>query len=118
MEAVIGHPMGMQDSQSPARPVTLCVLLWANPGTASGLIAYEDKVLGIAAEYGSRVIQRARNGGDDYALEVQPLEIQTLQFPSKQAVDQFMADERRQALADERDRVVAMTEIIEVQLAS
>jgi hypothetical protein len=28
-----------------------------------------------------------------------------------------MADERRQALADERDRVVAMTEIIEVQLA-
>ena len=58
MEAVIGHPMGMQDSQSPARPVTLCVLLWANPGTASGLIAYEDKVLGIAAEYGGRVIQR------------------------------------------------------------
>jgi uncharacterized protein (DUF1330 family) len=118
MEAVIGHPMGMQDSQSPARPVTLCVLLWANPGTASGLIAYEDKVLGIAAEYGGRVIQRARNGGDDHALEVQPLEIQTLQFPSRQAVDQFMVDERRQALADERDRVVAMTEIIEVQLAS
>ena len=29
-----------------------------------------------------------------------------------------MADERRQALADERDRVVAMTEIIEAQLAS
>ena len=71
MEAVIGHPMGMQDSQSPARPVTLCVLLWANPGTASGLIAYEDKVLGIALEYGGRVIQRARNGGDDHALEVQ-----------------------------------------------
>ena len=51
MEAVIGHPMGMQNSQSPARPVTLCVLLWANPGTASGLIAYEDKVLGIAAAH-------------------------------------------------------------------
>ena len=118
MEAVIGHPMGMQDFQSSARPVTLSVLLWANPGTASGLIADEDKVLGIASEYGGRVIQRARNGGDDHALEVQPLEIQTLQFPSKHAVDQFMADERRQALADERDRVVAMTEIIEVQLAS
>jgi hypothetical protein len=29
-----------------------------------------------------------------------------------------MADDRRQALAEERDRVIAMTEIIEVQLAS
>ena len=109
--------MGMQETKSPERLVTLCVLLWANPGMESALTAYEDKVLGYVAEYGGRVIQRARNGGDDRALEVQPLEIQTLQFPSKQAVDQFMADERRQALADERDRVVAMTEIIEVQLA-
>ena len=109
--------MGMQESQSPARPVTLCVLLWAQPGTASGLIAYEDKVLGFAAEYGGRVIQRARNDGGDQALEVQPLEIQTLQFPSKRAVEEFMADERRQALAEERDRVIAMTEVIEVQLA-
>jgi hypothetical protein len=28
-----------------------------------------------------------------------------------------MADDRRQDLAEERDRVIAMTEIIEVQLA-
>jgi uncharacterized protein (DUF1330 family) len=111
--------MGMQDSQSPARPVTLCVLLWSNPGTENALTAYEDKVLGFASEYGGRVIQRARNiGTDDHAVENQPLEIQTLQFPSKRAMEQFMADERRQALAEERDRVIAMTEVIEVQLAS
>jgi uncharacterized protein (DUF1330 family) len=109
--------MGMQESKSPVRPVTLSVLLWSNPGRESGLIAYEDKVLGFAAEYGGRVIQRARNSGtDDHAVDNQPLEIQTLQFPSQQAVEQFMADERRQALADERDRVIAMTEIIEVRL--
>jgi uncharacterized protein (DUF1330 family) len=85
----------------------------------NGLTAYEDKVLGFAAEYGGRVIQRVRNiGTDDHAVENQPLEIQTLQFPSAQAVEKFMADERRQALAEERDRVIAMTEVIEVQLAS
>ena len=111
--------MGMQDSQSPARPVTLCVLLWSNPGTENALTAYEDKVLGFASEYGGRVIQRARNiGTDDHAVENQPLEIQILRFPSKRAMEQFMADERRQALAEERDRVIAMTEVIEVQLAS
>jgi len=99
--------------------VTLCVLLWANSGMESGLIAYEDKVLGFAAEYGGQVLQRARNGGtDDHALENQPLEIQTLRFPSAQAVRAFMADDRRQALAEERDRVIAMTETIGVELAS
>ena len=99
--------------------MTLCVLLWPNPGMESGLIAYEDKVLGFAAEYGGQVIQRARNTGtDDHARENQPLEIQTLRFPSSQAVQRFMADDRRQALAEERDRVIAMTEIIEVQLAN
>ena len=117
--AAIGHPMGMQESKSPERPVTLCVLLWANPGMESALIAYEDKVLGFVAEYGGQVIQRARNiGTDDHARENQPLEIQTLRFPSSQAVQRFMADDRRQALAEERDSVIAMTEIIEVQLAS
>ena len=90
----------------------LCVLLWARPGAESGLIAYEDQVLDIASGYGGRVLQRARSGGGDG----QPLEVQLLEFPTAQAVAEFMADGRRQALADERDRVVARTEVIDVQL--
>jgi uncharacterized protein (DUF1330 family) len=92
--------------------VTLCVLLWARPGAESGLIAYEGRVLDIASGYGGRVLQRARSEGGDG----QPLEIQLLEFPTAQAVAEFMADGRRQALADERDRVVARTEVIDVQL--
>jgi uncharacterized protein (DUF1330 family) len=92
--------------------VTLCVLLWARPGAESGLIAYEDQVLDIASGYGGQVLQRARSGGGDG----QPLEIQLLEFPTAQAVTEFMADGQRQALADERDRVVARTEVIDVQL--
>jgi len=91
--------------------LTLCVLLWARPGAEDGLIAYEDQVLRIAAEHQGQVLQRARSGGDG-----QPLEIQTLEFPSAQALDDFMADDRRQALAGERDRVISRTEIIEVRL--
>jgi uncharacterized protein (DUF1330 family) len=92
--------------------VTLCVLLWARPGAESGLIAYEDQVLDIVSGYGGRVLQRARSSGGDG----QPLEIQLLEFPTAQAVAEFMADGRRQALADERDRAIARTEVIDVQL--
>ena len=90
----------------------MCVLLWARPGNEDGLIAYEDQVLGIAAGYGGRVVQRARGSGSGG----QPLEIQLLDFPSADAVGAFQADRRRQSLAGERDRVIARTEIIEVQL--
>src|SRR6266705_4459546 len=102
----------MQESRVPAGPVTLCVLLWARPGAESGLIAYEDQVLGIASGYGGRVLQRARSGG----AGGQPVEIQVLEFPSAQAVQEFMADGRRQSLAGERERVIARTEVIDVQL--
>ena len=90
----------------------MCVLLWARPGAEAGLIAYEDQVLGIASGYGGQVLQRARSNGADG----QPLEIQLLEFPSARAVEEFMADARRQSLAGERDRVTARTEVIDVQL--
>ncbi|MGH3150446.1 MAG: hypothetical protein ACRDOB_06930 [Streptosporangiaceae bacterium] len=97
--------------------VTLCVLLWARPGAEGGLIAYEDQVLGIATGYGGQVLQRARgSGADGQPPEIQPLEIQLLRFPSAQALQDFMTDGRRQALAGERDRVIARTEVIDVEL--
>jgi uncharacterized protein (DUF1330 family) len=90
----------------------MCVLLWARPGAEAGLIIYEDQVLGIATGHGGRVLQRARSNGADG----QPLEVQILDFPSARAVEEFMADGRRQSLAGERDRVIARTEVIDVQL--
>jgi hypothetical protein len=42
--------------------------------------------------------------------------MQLLEFPSVQALDEFMTDGRRQSLACERDRVIARTEVIEVQV--
>ena len=94
--------------------LTLCVLLWARPGAEDGLIAYEDQVLAMAADHRGRVLQRVRGGGADG----QPLEIQLLEFASAQALDEFMADPRRQSLTAERDRVIARTEVIDVQVVS
>ena len=94
--------------------LTLCVLLWARPGAEDGLIAYEDQVLAMAADHQGRVLQRVRGSGADG----QPLEIQLLEFASAQALDEFMADPRRQSLTAERDRVIARTEVIDVQVVS
>jgi uncharacterized protein (DUF1330 family) len=98
--------------QAEAMRLTLCVLLWARPGAEDDLTAYEDKVLALVWQHGGEVCQRARSSG----AEGQPLEIQLLEFPSAEALDAYMADGRRTALADERDRAVARTEVIPVEL--
>jgi uncharacterized protein (DUF1330 family) len=98
--------------QADAMRLTLCVLLWARPGAEDALTAYEDKVLALVWQHGGEVRQRARSSGTDG----QPLEIQLLEFPSSAALDAYMTDGRRTALADERDRAVARTEVIPVEL--
>jgi uncharacterized protein (DUF1330 family) len=80
---------------------------------AEALIAYEDSVLALASEHGGTVLQRARSDGTDN----QPLEIQLFEWESQAAIDGFMSDPRRTALADERDRAITRTEIVPVQLA-
>ncbi|PTR25823.1 hypothetical protein C8K36_106257 [Rhodococcus sp. OK519] len=90
--------------------ITLCVLLWAHPGREDALIAYEDKVLALVAEHRGRVLQRARTDGSGD----QPLEVQMFSFESQEAMDGYLGDERRLALAGERDRAVARTELMRV----
>ena len=92
--------------------VTLCVLLWARAGAADALIAYEDAVLPLVAAHGGAVRQRARTDGADDA----PLEIQVLEFPSEAALDAYMQDPHRAALADARDRAIARTDVYRVNL--
>ena len=58
------------------------------------------------------MLQRARSSGEPG----QPLEIQLLEFPSAAALDDYMADERRTALAHVRDHAIARTQVINVEL--
>jgi uncharacterized protein (DUF1330 family) len=99
-------------------PRTLCVLLWAHPGAEAALATYEDRVLGLVPDHGGRVVLRARNSGVMRARGSggQPVEIQLIEFPAGAALDAYMSDPRRTALAADRDRAVARTEIIDVDL--
>ncbi|MFF1296104.1 MULTISPECIES: hypothetical protein [unclassified Streptomyces] len=93
--------------------VQLCVSLWARPGAAAALAAYEDKVLSLLGEHGGRVVQRARADG----REGRPDEIQLIEFATQDGYDGFMTDGRRTALADERDAAVARTDLYPVELS-
>ena len=92
--------------------LTSYVLLWSHPGMDEALSAYEDSVLALVTEHGGTVLQRARSDGQ----EDRPLEIQLYEWPSEAARDAYMSDPRRTALSAERDRVIARTEIIPVQI--
>jgi uncharacterized protein (DUF1330 family) len=93
--------------------VELCVLLWAHPGQEEALVAYEDRVLNLVPAHGGTVLQRARSSGEGG----HPLEVQFCRFPSEEALQGYLADDRRVALAAERDRVVARTELMRVRFS-
>jgi len=92
---------------------TLCVLLWARPGQADAMAEYEDRVLPLLAEHGGTLVQRLRarepNG---------PHEIQTIAFATRAGFDGYMADARRTVLVEERDRVIARTELLHVDVVA
>src|SRR5262245_17337015 len=93
--------------------VELCVLLWARTGKVDALVAYEDKVLDVVADHGGVVRQRAHvamGDADD------PTEVQLLHFPTMDAFDAYMQDERRLALATERDDAIERTQVMRVEL--
>jgi uncharacterized protein (DUF1330 family) len=94
--------------------VTLCVLLWAHEGRDDAARDYEDRVLTLLPDHGGRVIQRARATGANGGGE--PTEVQILRFPSQAALDGFMGDSRRTALAAERDAAISRTEVLRVRL--
>jgi uncharacterized protein (DUF1330 family) len=95
--------------------VNLCVLLWAREGRDADLSAYEDQVLNLLPEHDGHVIQRAKTvvrKGDDS----EPTEVQLLRFASEAALDGYMQDARREAMAGQRDAAIAMTEVMRIQL--
>jgi hypothetical protein len=92
--------------------IVLCCLLWARHGEAAGLSAYEDRVLALVPNHGGEVIHRAVSNG----AEGRPHEVQLYRFPNQTALDAYIADPARLALAHDRDQAVARTELFPVSL--
>ena len=98
------------DDAETDRAVTLCCLLWAHPGREDALSAYEDRVLAFVADHRGEVLERVcGDGGAGH-----PLEVQVIRFAEQAALDGYLADPRRLALAGERDDAVARTELFPV----
>ncbi|MFC8733850.1 hypothetical protein ACFT5B_15470 [Luteimicrobium sp. NPDC057192] len=96
-------------------PVTLCVLLWETEGNGDLLVEYEDAVLALVPEHGGEVHERVRRtAAPDEPRGQDPLEVQVIGLPDDAALASYLADPRRVALADVRDRAVARTEIVRV----
>ncbi|MEV1328465.1 DUF1330 domain-containing protein [Micromonospora costi] len=91
--------------------VRLCCLLWARPGRADALHAYEDRVLPWIAEHGGEVVHRALADGADG----HPHEVQLFRFPDQAALDAYLRDPRRAALTAERDAAIARTDLFPVR---
>ncbi|OBH21364.1 hypothetical protein A9X04_05400 [Mycobacterium sp. E3247] len=87
------------------------VFLWPRPGMDEALSAYEDTVLALVPEHNGKVLRRDRTDGSSRW----PLEIQLFEWASQEAMDGYMADPRRTALAAERDAAIARTQIVPVQ---
>jgi len=94
-------------------PVVLCCFLWAVEGEEAGLRRYEDSVLALVPDHQGAVLQRVRSDGSDG----RPHEVQLFRFEGRSGLDAYLDDPRRVALTDERDRVVARTELFPVTIA-
>ena len=93
-------------------PVTLLVQLWAAPGNEHLLVDYEDQVLRRLAAHGARVVQRVRTRDAPNG----PFEAHILEFPSDAALDAYMADPERVGLSKLRDRAIARTDVLRVDV--
>jgi hypothetical protein len=104
--------------------MVLCVTLWPNPGEETTLAAYEDAVLALLPDHGGRVVARVRALDDGHArgeagdadAPGHPFETQIIEFSSDAGVESYLADPRRTAASDARDRAIARTEIQNVML--
>lgn len=94
-------------------PIELCCLLRALPGAEEAMAAYETKVTALVPEHGGELVSRAIGDGADG----NPHEVHVYRFPNQAAIDAYMADPRRLALAEERDRTVASTILFPVRIA-
>ncbi len=87
----------------------LCVLLWAVDGREAELEAYEDTVLGLVPRYGGRVVSRVRNDGADG-----PCEVHVIHLPDEEAMERYLVDPERAALAEVHAAVIARTDVLRV----
>jgi uncharacterized protein (DUF1330 family) len=112
---MVAGPVGVTvERERPSVPVTLCVLLTPTPGGEARLVEYEDRVLALLPAHGGRVLSRVRRTGDGAG----PYEVHVLDLPSEAALEAYLEDPARLALAGLRDLAIAHTELLRVEVVA
>lgn len=94
----------------------LCVLLWATDGNDDALTRYEDTVLALVPKHGGHVVSRVRRAGTDGGGDDDgPLEVQVIHLPDDAALQSYLTDPERVALAGVHRTVIARTDLIRVE---
>lgn len=95
----------------PESRIVLLVSLWLRSDDVAGFEAFERKVSAIQAQHGGRIeraIRLAHASGSKG-----PFEVHIVSFPNTASLAAYRADKRIAALAAERERLIARTEIVE-----
>jgi len=91
-------------------PFVLGFVGFAAPEQSDDAAAYEDAVLPLLADHGARLLYRGRRAaGEDPAL---PLELHLVWFPDREALDAFLADERRTAAIERYGTVFSQAYVV------
>ncbi|MEO8561326.1 MAG: DUF1330 domain-containing protein [bacterium] len=90
--------------------IYMTVELTIAPGMQAACYEYERTVLALFREHGGRVIVAYRPSAQ--TGEVVPDEVQILSIESHDHLAAYMADPRRQALAEARTRAILETRVV------
>src|SRR4029453_1800239 len=105
--------MGTLNSPSLDQPLTLAFVGYATAAMADRASAYEDEVLRLLDRHGAQLLYRGRRISDqDESL---PLEIQLLSFPTRKALEAYLADDQRQRLLAEYGEVFTLKCAVEIE---
>ncbi|MGE0434870.1 MAG: hypothetical protein AB7K09_20435 [Planctomycetota bacterium] len=91
--------------------ITIVARLWIAPGLDAAFRDYERRALALFGEHGGEVVaafEPRRVGGADGECD----EVHVLRIATDAALAAWRADPRVAALADERARVIARSEVI------
>jgi uncharacterized protein (DUF1330 family) len=94
-------------------PITIVFIGHAPAATADQAAAYEDAVLPLLADHGARLVYRGRR--KDARDETQPFEVHVLWFPSRDAFDAYLADDRRADLLRRFGEVFTSKQVVELE---
>jgi len=90
--------------------VVLVVSVWLRDNDIAGFVEFENKIAAIQAKHGGKIERAIRLSEPDGD---RPFEVHVVSFPNQESLASYRSDDDMKPLADERERLIAKTLIVE-----